>query len=221
MKWSFLLALGITGRSCWTSIWPVFVSLSQPLRFFFFFFFFVLFLCWTLFLSPFPCPQELVSQFDIEQILQYSYSQQNSTFSFSYLEEGRFFVTHKFHTPDVRFPLFSYPPVVDTFLILFLPPLLFFSSFSRFTSTWAMPLPLLSSSRPRSRSRGALTCLARLTRREVGNGHLSRNSSVGTLFAVKMTRLTLVMMPRALMVCFYFPFFFFLSPLPRSLSFPS
>jgi len=42
-----------------------------------------------------------MSQFDIEQILQYSYSQQNATFSFSYLEEGRFFVTHKFLSPDV------------------------------------------------------------------------------------------------------------------------
>lgn len=41
-----------------------------------------------------------LNHFDIEQILQYSYSQQNSVFSFSYLEEGRFFVTHKFQTPQ-------------------------------------------------------------------------------------------------------------------------
>jgi len=35
--------------------------------------------------------------------LQYSYSQQHTTFSFSYLEDGRFFVTHKFVSPDVNF----------------------------------------------------------------------------------------------------------------------
>lgn len=44
--------------------------------------------------------ETVINQFDIEQILQYSYSQQNSTFSFSYLEEGRFFVTHKFISKD-------------------------------------------------------------------------------------------------------------------------
>lgn len=51
-------------------------------------------------LTFFPPFQSTINQFDIEQILQYSYSQQQQTFSFSYLEEGRYFVTHKFISPD-------------------------------------------------------------------------------------------------------------------------
>jgi len=47
--------------------------------------------------------EEVLYQFDIEQILQYSYSQQHSTFSFSYLKEGRAFVTHKIISKDVMF----------------------------------------------------------------------------------------------------------------------
>jgi len=83
-----------------------------------------------------------MSQFDIEQILQYSYSQQNSTFSFSYLEEGRFFVTHKFLTQDVKNHFYFYFPK-NKFLTLskYGACALEISSL-KFTSIWEMPSPL-------------------------------------------------------------------------------
>jgi len=37
----------------------------------------------------------------MEEILQFSYMQQSSTFSFSFMQGGRFLVTYKFRTPEV------------------------------------------------------------------------------------------------------------------------
>ena len=40
----------------------------------------------------------------MDDILQFSYSQQHGTFSFSFMQDGKFMVTYKFQTPDVRSP---------------------------------------------------------------------------------------------------------------------
>jgi hypothetical protein len=45
--------------------------------------------------------QAPMSQHRLEDVLQFSQSQQQSFFSFSFMQDGRFMVTYRFQTPEV------------------------------------------------------------------------------------------------------------------------
>eukprot|EP00732_Lithocolla_globosa_P002602 Lithocolla_globosa_v1_NODE_1757_length_2360_cov_9.253796.p1 type:complete len:706 gc:universal NODE_1757_length_2360_cov_9.253796:2264-147(-) len=50
----------------------------------------------------------LMKVFEVESILQHSFSRQNKIFSFSYLQDGRFLLVNKLHAPDTFYEMYMY-----------------------------------------------------------------------------------------------------------------